>query len=116
MLAITAGSIPIGAGCSDTAGSGVIDLMVANETEDRVTADIRLERLSDETLVLHEVADIPGDETTKYNDPVRSNGDHRVTVAVQAGPSGSFIWHAVGSNGVHASIQPETVEFAVYQA
>jgi|AntDeeMetagen681_2_1112603.scaffolds.fasta_scaffold03196_2 hypothetical protein len=113
----TVAATSILAGCIGFLG-GVEDLIIYNRTDRVLQVSVTVVRESDSEEVLSQTIEIPPANTldgrdVKFRNPIRSAGNHVITVNVKGGPQESYRWNAWenNANGLQINIKDEKIEF-----
>ncbi|WP_152421903.1 hypothetical protein [Halorubrum saccharovorum] len=107
--------VPVGAsllGVAGCLGLGDPNLVINNELNQRITANIDITRMSDMRVVMRTDRSIGAEETTKLSYPLEEAGEYRIQITAQEGNVGGETTVFVDESAViHATLNPDGVSF-----
>jgi hypothetical protein len=107
--------VPVGAsllGVVGCLGLGDPNLVINNELNRRITANIDITRLSDMRVILQTDRSIGAEETTKLSSPLEEAGEYRIQITAQGRNVGGETTVFVDESAViHATLNPDGVSF-----
>lgn len=106
-------------GCVSTNGESVGDLYVYNEMGREMTARIRLVRKATQSVLIDDTVNLGPDGDKQYSgDTVTKNGEYRVDIEVEDGPSDAYLWEVQGEGhretggALQVTIKDNTISYA----
>ncbi|QKY16285.1 hypothetical protein [Halorubrum sp. CBA1229] len=107
--------VPVGAsllGVAGCLGLGDPNLVINNELNQRITANIDITRMSDMRVVMRTGRSIGAEETTKLSYPFEEPGEYRIQITAQEATVGGETTVFVDESAViHATLDPDGVSF-----
>lgn len=103
----------VSGGCLGFGNNDVPDLMLANERDQESTITTVVTRLSDDQEILDQTTTIPEDGYHEYEDPIGSEGTHRIRASLADGFENQHEWDAPSDEayGIQITINEDDIEF-----